>query len=199
VPGLSSGVLVLNKSWIAVQIATARRAISLIYQGLARVIDVHDEYKTYNFESWCDLSAAETEEVVQSVSFKIKIPEIIVLTMYNDLPRREVILSRKNIFERDKNTCQYCSKKCSREDLTIDHVIPRSRGGKNMWDNLVIACYPCNTRKSNRLPSEAGMSLLRTPKRPNWIPHIGVQFSQVKRLSWQKFVNKAYWETELHE
>jgi 5-methylcytosine-specific restriction endonuclease McrA len=199
VAGLSSGVLVLNKSWIAVQIATARRAISLIYQGLAKVIDVNDEYKTYNFESWCDLSAAETEEVIQAVNFKVKIPEIIVLTVFNDLPKREVVLSRKNIFERDKNTCQYCTKKLSREDLTIDHVIPRSRGGKNSWDNLVIACYACNARKKNRLPSEANMYPLKTPKKPRWIPHVGVQFSQVKRLSWEKFVNKAYWETELKE
>ncbi len=196
---LNRGVLVLNKSWIAVQIATARRALSLIYQGLAKVIDVHDEYKTYDFESWRDLSAGETEEVVRSVNFTIKIPEIIVLTLYGGLPRRDVVLSRKNIFERDKNTCQYCSKQCKREDLTIDHVIPRSRGGTNSWTNLVIACYPCNMKKANRLPKEAGMHPRSTPKKPRWIPYMGVQFSEVKRLSWQKFVDKAYWETELKE
>jgi len=197
VPGLNTGVLVLNKSWVAVHIASARRAISLIYQGLAKVIDVTDNYKAHTFDSWRDLSAAETDEVICTVNYKIKIPEVIVLTLYNDLPKREVALSRKNIFERDHNTCQYCGKKQSREDLTIDHVIPRSRGGKNTWDNLVIACYPCNARKENRLPAEANMYPLRTPKKPKWIPHVGIQFSQVKKLSWEKFVNKAYWETEL--
>jgi 5-methylcytosine-specific restriction endonuclease McrA len=173
--------------------------MGLIYQGLARVIDVQDNYKTHGFDSWRDLSAAETEEVIYTVNFRIKIPEVIVLTLYNELPRREVALSRRNIFKRDKNTCQYCNTKYAREDLTIDHVMPRSRGGKNTWDNLVIACYPCNARKRNRLPSEANMHLLRTPKSPRWIAHGGVQFSQVKRLSWEKFVDKAYWEAELKE
>jgi len=196
---LNRGVLVLNKSWIAIHIASVRRALSLLYQGLAKVVHVEDNYKTYDFDSWRDLSEAASSEIVRTVHFQIRIPEVIVLTIYGGLPRREVVLSRKNIFERDHNTCQYCGKKFPREDLTIDHVKPRSLGGKNEWVNLVLACYRCNARKQNRYPSDAGLKLIRDPRKPKWVPHIGIQLSQIKRLSWQKFVNTAYWETELKE
>jgi 5-methylcytosine-specific restriction endonuclease McrA len=192
-------VLVLNKSWIAINIASVRRALTLLYQGLAKVVSVEEDYKTYDFESWADISEAASSEVIRTVHFQIRVPEVIVLTLYGGLPRREVVLSRKNIFERDNNTCQYCGRKKSREDLTIDHVVPRSRGGKNEWVNLVLACYNCNARKQNRMPADAGMRLVRTPKKPHWVPHIGIQMSQIKRTSWQKFVDTAYWETELKE
>lgn len=195
---IQGSVLVLNRSWVAVHVASVRRALSLVYRGLARVVNV-DDYQTYDFESWKEASTAARERCIATVNFRIRIPEVILLGWYNHIPKREVVLNRKNIFERDGNTCQYCGKRARREDLTLDHVLPRSRGGKNTWENLVLACVGCNKRKRNRTTIEAGMKLMRQPVKPRTIPGIGLQITALKRVSWQRFLNRAYWETELRD
>ena len=93
-------------------------------------------------------------------------PRVIVLLFFDRLPKKEVKFTRHNVFERDKNTCQYCGTIFDRNDLNLDHVVPRDRGGTTTWENVVCSCIPCNTRKGNRLPQEAQMSLIRKPKRP---------------------------------
>ena len=103
---------------------------------------------------------------VTTISFKIRIPRVIVLLVFDRLPKKEVKFTRHNVFERDKNTCQYCGQLFDRSDLNLDHVVPRDRGGTTTWENVVCSCIPCNTRKGNRLPREAHMSLIRKPKRP---------------------------------
>ena len=195
---VSASVLVLNGSWIAVHIADVRRALSLVYRGLARVV-ASDTYATHDFESWKDLSQVAENNYIRTVSFKIKIPEIIVLTFFNGFYHKDVRFSRRNIFERDRNTCQYCGTTFNKMDLTIDHVVPRSRGGKDTWDNLVLACVKCNVKKGDRPPEQAGLNLIRHPKKPQWVPHLGVKLSAVNVKSWEKFVNMAYWDVELKE
>ncbi len=195
---LSASVLVLNRSWIAVHIASVRRALSLVYQDAAKVVSP-DTYAAHDFESWKEISQAAQSDYISTVNFKIKVPEIIVLSLFNDFCRKDVKFSRRNIFERDRNTCQYCGKRFSKMDLTIDHLVPRSRGGKDSWDNLVLACVKCNVRKGDRLPQEAGLKLARRPTKPQWIPHLGVRLGVVRLKSWEKFVNMAYWDVELKE
>ena len=90
------------------------------------------------------------------------------------MPKKEVKFTRHNIFERDHNTCQYCGKVFDRKDLNLDHVIPRDRGGPTTWENIVCSCIKCNTQKANRTPQEAGMHLIRKPKRPKWRPFVQV-------------------------
>jgi len=196
---LDAQVLVLNKSWVAVHIASARRALALLYQGFARAVHPSD-YSLYDFEDWCELSqAVDGGRYIHTVSFRVRVPEVILLKTFNGFIRQEVRFSRRNIFERDKNTCQYCGRRMPRSEITIDHVVPRSRGGVDSWDNLVLACVECNVRKSNRTPEEAKMPLIRRPVKPSWLPQLGMRIPTSQITSWQRFVDMAYWDVELRE
>jgi 5-methylcytosine-specific restriction endonuclease McrA len=192
-------VLVLNRSWVAVQIATARRAMSLLYQGLARAVHPVD-YTLYDFDDWCELSRfVENGLFINTVRLRIRVPEVVILRVFNGFVRQEVRFSRRNIFERDKNTCQYCGRRMPKTDLTLDHVVPRSRGGIDSWNNLVLACMPCNVRKGSRMPEEAHMPLIRRPVKPTWLPQLGMRVPTSQLISWQRFVDTAYWDVELRE
>lgn len=199
---VNGDVLVLNKSWVAVNVTSMKRALTLLFQGHARVVHPTD-YTLYAFEDWCALSRSKANfssgRFVCTPSFQIRLPEVILLSVFNGFVRREVRLSRRNIFERDQNRCQYCGVHFSKTDLTIDHVHPRSRGGQDTWENLVLACVPCNLRKSNRTPEEAAMHLIRRPAAPKWLPRFGVQIPREELISWQRFVDLAYWNTEIRD
>lgn len=192
-------VLVLNKSWVAVNVSTVRRALSLLYQGAARAVHPSD-YALYDFEDWCELSQARGEgRYIHTPAISIRVPEVILLRGFNGFFRREIRFSRRNIFERDKNTCQYCGKRFAKSDLTIDHVIPQSKGGLDTWENLVLACVKCNVHKGNRTPAQAGMSLRHRPVKPSWLPQLGSRVPASEMTSWQRFVDTAYWDAELRQ
>jgi 5-methylcytosine-specific restriction endonuclease McrA len=157
-------------------------------------------FRTFNFGEWRDVSAnAPREESVHAVSFRIRVPRIILLLIYDRLPKKEVKFTRHNIFERDKNTCQYCGRVFDRKDLNLDHVIPRDRGGPTSWENIVCSCIECNTQKANRTPQEAGLHLIRKPKRPKWRPFVQINFILNRHDSWKHFIDLAYWNVELGE
>src|SRR5882724_8432390 len=129
---LNQHVLVLNRLWQAVNVCTARRALTLLFQGHAQVVteNLDGSFRTFNFDEWRDVSAsAPHEDSINAISFRIRLPRIILLFMYDRMPKKEVKFTRHNIFERDKNTCQYCGEIFDRKDLNLDHVIPRDRGG----------------------------------------------------------------------
>ncbi|MDQ1256132.1 MAG: hypothetical protein QG656_728 [Candidatus Hydrogenedentes bacterium] len=192
-------VLVLNRSWVAVHVSSVRRALTLLYQGAARAVHPFD-YSLYDFEDWCELSQAEKSgQYIHTPNFRIRVPEVILLVTFNGFVEHEVRFSRRNIFERDKNACQYCGKRLAKSDLTIDHVVPRSRGGRDTWDNLVLACVACNVKKGNRTPDEAYMPLIRKPAKPAWLPKLGVRIPKSQIVGWQRFVDAAYWDVELRE
>jgi len=196
---VEGSVLVLNRSWVAIHIAPAKRALSLLCQGVARAVHPSD-FSVFDFEDWCELSQFwEEGRFVHTPSLRIRIPEVIQLCVYNGFVRKEVRFSRRNIFERDQNTCQYCAKRFPKPDLTIDHVVPQSRGGRDTWENLVLACVPCNVRKGNRTPREAGMLLVNKPVKPNWLPKFGLRTHAGQLSCWQRFVDTAYWDVELKE
>lgn len=195
---LNGHVLVLNKSWVAVNVATARRALTLLYQGHARAVHPCD-YSLYDFEAWCALTALHAGgegRYVHTPSVRIRLPEVIILAAFNSFIRREVPFTRRNVFARDDHRCQYCGRKFSRQELTIDHVLPRSRGGRDTWENLVLACVKCNVRKGSRTPDEAGMPLVRKPTRPRWLPKLGTRMPRQELVIWQRFVDTASWGTE---
>ncbi len=199
---LNQHVLVLNRLWQAVNVCTARRALTLLFQGQAQVVlnDTDGSFRTFSFVQWRDLSeTAPQEESVHAISFRIRVPRIILLLAYDRLPKKEVKFTRHNIFERDKNKCQYCGEVFERKDLNLDHVIPRDRGGPTTWENIVCSCIECNTHKANRTPSEAGMNLIRKPKRPKWRPFVQISFSLNQHDSWRHFIDLAYWNVELGE
>jgi len=197
---LNQQVLVLNRLWQAVNICTVRRALTLLFQGHAQVVlgDQDGAFETFDFLNWHDFSQREPHpESIHGVSCKIRVPRVIMLLVFDRLPRKEVKFTRHNIFERDSNKCQYCGGVFDRKDLNLDHVIPRDRGGPTTWENIVCSCIPCNTRKANRTPAEAGLHLVRKPKRPKWRPFIQVNLGLECHDSWKHFLDLAYWNVEL--
>jgi hypothetical protein len=194
-------VLVLNRLWQAINVCTAERALALLYTGHAQVVcEDAGNFSTFSFREWCDFSSEyDGAEVLQTISLRIRVPRIILLLFFDRLPNKEVKFTRHNVFERDKNTCQYCGRKFDRKDLNIDHVIPRHRGGLTTWTNVVCSCLDCNRKKANATPEMAGMRLIRKPKKPRWRPFIEVQFVKTADHSWRHFLDLAYWNVELGE
>jgi 5-methylcytosine-specific restriction endonuclease McrA len=193
---LDASVLVLNRSWIAVHVASLRRALSLVYQGLAHIVST-DDFGTYDFDSWKEISREAVRDYVRAVNFKFKRPEVIRLRYFSGMQRRKVRFSRRNIFRRDDFTCQYCGRQLPERELSLDHVVPRSRGGKSTWDNLVVACLKCNDRKASRLPREAGMTLLDRPEKPNWPGYLAARSAGARYVSWTRFIGTGRWRPEL--
>lgn len=197
---LSSSVLVLNRSFFPIHITTLKRAFCMLYSGIARAVD--HEYRTFDFESWAQLSAALDDETIGAVDKIIRVPRVIALTVYDRLPKRNIRFSRINILIRDRHTCQYCGKRLPRSKLNLDHVAPRSRGGKTTWENVVTSCHHCNRRKGGRLPEEAGIKLIRAPFRPKVAPLLDGSLGSVKYEEWRPFFNVidfSYWNVELKD
>ena len=142
---LQKPVLVLNASYEPINICAARRALVLVLKGVAAAEE-------------------ESTHAVHSTRRMMRLPSVIRLLEYRRIPHQTRALSRKNILMRDRYTCQYCLRILPSAELTLDHVIPRSRSGESAWENLVACCHPCNNRKGSRTPDEAGMKLTRQPR-----------------------------------
>ena len=192
-----SAVLVLNSVYQAVQVTTVRRAFRLFYAG--RVRAVAPDFTTYDFENWCELPAGIEHEVIHTPRRAIRIPRVIQLLHYDRVPRREVRFTRRNIFYRDRNRCQYCGRVFAQSELNLDHVVPLSRGGVSTWENVVCACVSCNSRKGNRTPSEAGMLLVRSPRRPAGHPILRAGWIGPRYEEWRTFLYVDYLNVELSE
>ena len=164
---LDSPVLLLNRSYVPLRLATARRAFILLYGGVARALDLEGEL--FDFGGWSQLSASRNNGIATSRGW-IRVPRVLHLERYDRLPQRHVRLTRRNLFLRDNYECQYCGARPGTKGLSLDHVVPRSRGGNDCWANLVICCRRCNLRKRDRTPQEAGMRLCRAPQPPPWSP-----------------------------
>ncbi len=185
-------VLVLNRFWQPVHTCSARRAVHLLCLGHAQVVQVEGEEKfnTHDLGSWIGYSKGIANgEIIHSVKLALRVPRIIVLAIYDRLPRLEVKFTRRNVFMRDKFTCQYCVKVLPEMKLNLDHVIPRDKGGKTTWDNIVTSCVKCNTRKSNKLPRDANMHPATKPFAPRWRPLYGLQENGMGDESWDHFLH----------
>lgn len=202
--GLSSSVLMLNRLYMAVRVISAKRALTLLYREMVEVVSLEEgNYLSYDFDSWVEVSAARHDfephahDWIRTVRFQVAVPRIVRLLDYDRLPKAQVKLNRRNLFARDRNRCQYCGKKFPTPELSIDHVVPRSQGGGNTWDNIVCACVRCNTRKGGRTPEQANMHLITKPVRPKRSPMISVKLSDERYRSWKQFLDFAYWNVEL--
>ncbi len=185
-------VLVLNRFWQAVHTCSARRAVHLLCLGHAQVVQVEGEekFQTHDLGSWIGYSAdSAAEEVIHGVRVTLRVPKIVVLGIYDRLPRLEVKFTRRNVFLRDKFTCQYCTKVLPEGQLNLDHVLPRDKGGRTTWENIVTSCIRCNTRKANKLPHEANMHPLRKPIAPRWRPLFGMHENGLGDESWSHFIH----------
>ncbi len=200
---LTKPVLVLNKHWIAVGTTPLYKAFNLIFNSAetkhkAEIIDI--DCAPYTWEQWSLLKPEQDEETINTINFSLKIPQVIRLCSYDKIPKQRVVFCRNNLYKRDNYQCQYCSIKPGTEELTIDHVLPRCKGGMTTWENCVICCAECNKIKGGRLPEEVrhkkfinGMKLLKEPRRP--------KYKEIKMHtiypSWNQWLNETYWNIEL--
>ena len=163
---MKSSVLLLNRNYEPINVVSAKKAIVLFVLQKVEIVEKHESF-------------------VRSVTFSIPFPSIIRLVRYAPVPRKRIILSRKNILKRDGNRCQYCG--TSNTALTIDHVIPKNRKGVDSWENLVCACVKCNNKKGNRTPDEVGMRLLKQPRRPSQL-HFIQHFVGISDQRWKPYL-----------
>ena len=208
-PALSANVLVLNKFYQAIRVVNVRRAFSLLCRDMAEVVHIekdergHSKWHNLNFDSWRELSELKKEfepdefDWIHTVRFQIAVPRIIRLLIYEKLPRQDVKFNRRNIYARDSNRCQYCGRKFPTSELSLDHVIPKSQGGRATWENIVCCCVKCNVKKGGRTPEQAHMHLQTKPIKPKRSPVINVRLADEKYSSWKQFLDNAYWTVEL--
>lgn len=195
---------------MALRVISVRRAFSLLCKyddqdrPIAEIVHIEDgRYVSYNFADWAELSAFRREfepsryDWIKTVRFYIAVPRIIRVLTFAKLPKQDVKFNRRNLFARDNNTCQYCGRRFPTSQLSLDHVIPRSRGGGATWENIVCACLRCNVRKGGRTPVEADLRLIREPIKPRRNPVVSITLADHRYASWRQFLDTAYWDVEL--
>ena len=171
-------VLLLNITYEPLRIINWKKAIIMLTLGKVEVLE-------------------EYSRDVRSVSFSIKLPSVIRLLRLVKKPKTPVKFSRQNIYIRDNYRCQYCGRELPPDKLTWDHVIPRARGGKAEWENIVTCCMECNRRKGGKIPSEASMKLIKKARNPEWLPALKITLGlKVMPHSWRDYL---YWNIELEE
>lgn len=203
-PSLDASVLVLNKLFMAVRVISVRRALCLMAKELAEVVVIDDGcYRSYDLDGWLEASRLRVapwgpdDDFIRTVRYDVEVPRVIRLLGYDRLPRQKVKFNRRNLFARDGNRCQYCGKNFAHSELSLDHVVPRSRGGPATWENIVSACLKCNVRKGGRTPQEAGMKLINQPTRPRTSPVLELKMGHRKYRSWRAFLEQTSWAVEM--
>ena len=169
---LERPALVLNRNWQAIHVKTPAEAFCMIASGAATALDVHDnEHITpVHWEQWLTLPVREQDNAVNTPRGAVRVPTVIVAANYAKVPLRRPRFGFRGIWERDGGVCQYTGRKLAPKDGNIDHVLPRSRGGKTSWDNCVLTHRAVNTKKADKLPHEAGLKLRKQPSAPREMP-----------------------------
>lgn len=189
-------VLVLNKHLLAIQVTDTQSAVCALVSGRARVID--ETYTTYDLSAWIEKTKQLRREgtklyhkLLRSPSIAIYAPQVIIIPdcLFNNTMLKSVRYSRQNIYKRDSYRCAYCKDRFDHKSLTIDHIVPRSRGGQTSWTNIVACCRSCNAKKKDHTPEELGWTR-PFPKEPAWTTHIGLPFDKVKRSYWSNFLRE---------
>ena len=191
---LNDPTLVLNRNWQPVTFMPVSTCIVNVMRDMASILDVKD-YLLMSFEEWADhhhkaVDGGEEDRWIRTPNMKILCPEVVVLKKYGERPPRRVVFNRPNLARRDEYTCQYCGVSLGERKLTVEHILPRSRNGPTSWENCVAACGPCNARKADQTPAEAGMKLKKKPQQPAWTPRLALPRGRVMRPSWQPFIAK---------
>lgn len=210
---LGKSVLILNKNWYAIDAHSMRKALKGVVAKKTKIV-CPKTFQLFDWDSWVERGVLDGEITLNTGGQIVSAPRIVV-NRYNKIPRREVQFNRRNLWRRDNWTCQYCGRKPPDDEITVDHVVPKSQGGQTTFTNCVLACMDCNKRKDNRTPEEAGMPLVRSvrqadgtfkktfyhrPERPRWSPIYALQGKTIDK-DWATFlqhmINDLYWNSEL--
>ncbi len=194
---LSASVLVLNRFYSAINVISAKRAFVLLFKDLVEALDYHDE-QLLNFKlpDWIEHSekrlvgVKDHEQFVRTPRCVFMVPRVIRLRNCQEQPKHDVKFTKKNVLVRDNHKCQYCGKRSQASKLTVDHIIPKSRGGRSVWTNIVSACHDCNIKKGGKLPWEVGMKLSRQPTVPRRNPLIMDRIDQSQYKMWGLFLSE---------
>ena len=185
-------VLVLNRSWQAIHVKSPLEAMTMMYSDTATALDIRGEdyMVPLKWQDWIKLPVEdESDDFIQTVRGNIKIPKVLVLCNYNKVPRKRPKFSPKAVWDRDEGTCQYTGRKLTPQEANIDHVIPRSRGGKTDWSNCVLTHKEVNSQKADRTPEEAGLKLIKKPQDPKELPSTFYIRNKHNVREWDLFLN----------
>jgi len=194
--------LLLNKNWIVLKTITVERAVCLLFstykngEPKAKVIEAVDpftKFSEYTWQDWSKLRLKEGEDGIHCVNDIFRIPKVVKLTRCDRFPSDKIKFSRRAIYKRDEGRCMYCGKKVG-NDWSLDHILAKSRGGLTIWENVCLSCFKCNLKKGSKTLEQCGMQLLKQPTKPKF-NLFEEDFSS--DISWQDFVDKAYWNIEL--
>jgi 5-methylcytosine-specific restriction endonuclease McrA len=183
-------VLVLNRNWQAINVRTPEEVFPQLATRVATALDIDNEnhIRPVTWEEWITLPVREQDRAVHTVRAAIRIPTVIVLANYAKVPKKRPKLCAKSIRERDGNRCQYTGRVLEPEEGSLDHVVPRARGGRNIWENLVWASKEINARKADKLPEEVGLRLLSAPKQPHEMPVTALIRNPQQIPDWEMFL-----------
>ena len=185
-------VLVLNRNWQAINIRTPAEAFCQMATNVATALEIDGENNIcpVTWDEWIMLPIREQDNAVHTVRGPIRVPTVIVALNFAKVPKKRPKLCAKTIRERDGNRCQYTGKLLKPEEGSLDHVLPRSRGGKDAWENLVWSSKAVNAKKGNRLPQEAGLMLLSVPRAPKELPASALIRNAHDIADWELFVKR---------
>ena len=185
-----STVLVLNRNWQAIHVKTPAQAFCMLATDVATALDIQEngEMHPVRWPEWLTLPVREGDNAVRTVHGPVRIPTVIVLATYAKVPKRRPKFSSRNIWQRDGGTCQYTGRKLAPHEGNIDHVVPRSRGGRTSWENCVLAHKEINSRKADKLPQEAGLRLRRQPAAPRELPATILISNPHRVRDWEHFL-----------
>jgi 5-methylcytosine-specific restriction endonuclease McrA len=185
-------VLVLNRNWQAVNVRTPQEAFCMMATNVATALEIEGEnhIRPVIWDEWITLAIRPQDNSVRTARGLIRVPTVIVAVNYARVPRKRPKLCARGIRERDGNRCQYTGRILQPEEGSMDHVVPRSRGGKNSWENLVWASKEVNARKGNRLPHETGLKLLAKPRTPKDLPATAAIRNAHSVAEWRLFLQE---------
>ena len=185
-------VLVLNRNWQAINIRTPQDAFCQMATNVATALDIEGDshIRPVTWDEWITLPVREGDHAVRTARGAIRVPAVIVAVNYAHVPKKRPKLSARNIRERDGNRCQYTGKLLHPDEGSLDHVVPRSRGGADTWENLVWSAKEVNQRKADRLPHEAGFKLLTIPRAPKELPVTALLRNAHGLAAWKLFLDE---------
>src|SRR6266850_4669758 len=185
-------VLVLNRNWQAINVRTPQEAFCMMATNVATALEIDGDslIRPVTWSEWITLPIREQDNAVHTVRGAIRVPTVIVAVNYARVPKKRPKLSARNIRERDDNRCQYTGRVLHPDEGSLDHVVPRSRGGRDTWENLVWSSKAINTRKADRLPHEAGLRLLKQPRAPKELPASAMIRNSHDIPEWKLFVGE---------